>query len=124
MKKILIVDDDKTARQLLMDILTREKYAVVEAVDGREALETLQHQSVDLILTDRAMPGMDGMALLQVLNEHHSAIPVIMISAYGEEKLWGQAVGLGAKEYLLKPFKTEEVLKVVDRHLKGGNSKK
>jgi len=124
MKKILLVDDDKTSRLMLADMLKTQGYVVLEARDGREALETIGRQPIDLIMTDRAMPGMDGMTLLQILSERQIPIPAIMISAYGEEKLWGQAMSLGAKEYLLKPFKLEEVLNVVERYLSGGNSKK
>ena len=124
MKKILIVDDEKTARLLLADVLKAEGFAVVEAVDGREALEIMQSQPIDLVMTDRTMPGMDGLAFLKVLSERHSSVPVVMISGYGEEKLWGQALQLGAKDYLLKPFKTQDILNVVKRYLTGGNPKK
>jgi len=124
MKKILVVDDEKTARLLLADILKADGYAVVEAADGREALDIIQSQPIDLVMTDRTMPGMDGLALLKALSERHNAIPVVVISAYGEEKLWGEALQLGAKDYLLKPFKAQDILKVVKRYLAGGTSKK
>jgi len=117
MKKILVVDDDKTARILLADVLKAEGFEVVEAEDGREALKMIQSQSIDLVMTDRSMPGMDGLALLKVLTERYSSIPVVIISAYGEEKLWGEALQLGAKEYLVKPFKAQEILKIAHRYL-------
>jgi DNA-binding response OmpR family regulator len=117
MKKILVVDDDQAARTLLKEILTAEKWEVVEAEDGQKALDMLQAQKIDLVITDRSMPAMDGLVLLKTLSEKRSTVPVIMVSAYGEEELWGQAIQLGAKEYLLKPFKAQDVLNVVRRFL-------
>lgn len=122
--KILVVDDDKTARGLLLEILKERRYTVLEAEDGRQALDILQKEPIDLILTDRGMPNMDGLELLKTLHERNSTIPVIMVSAYGEEKLWGQALGYGAKDYLLKPFKTQDVLTLIDRYLPKGKPKK
>lgn len=117
MKKILVVDDEKIARALLVDVLKTEGFEVVEAADGRSALKIIESEPIHLVMTDRTMPGMDGLELLKVLSERYSSIPVVIISAYGEEKLWGEALQLGAKEYLVKPFKTQDVLKIVKRYL-------
>ncbi len=114
-KKILVVDDDSDTRSLLCQILENEGHEILQAADGLEALERLKNEPVDLVMTDRAMPRMDGMALLVTLREQHSQIPVLMISAYGEEAFWSQAIGLGAIDYLLKPFKIEEVVRVVQK---------
>lgn len=116
-KTILVVDDDPSSRTLLREILLEDGYSVLDAEDGEFALELLESRSVDLVITDRSMPRMDGLTLLSKLRETKKAIPVLMISGYGEESLWGQAIGLGAVEYLLKPFKAEEVLKVVNKTL-------
>lgn len=120
-KTILVVEDDANARALLSQILEPAGFDVVEAENGLEALKRLQERPAHLILTDRDMPQMDGMGLLKKLREQQSAVPVLMISAYGEEALWSQAIGLGAKDYLLKPFKGEEVLAQIHKYLK--NSK-
>jgi CheY-like chemotaxis protein len=114
---ILVVDDDPTGRALLREILVEDGYAVLEAEDGEFALELIETKPVDLVITDRSMPRMDGLELLAKLKENEKTIPSLVISAYGEEALWGQAIGLGAVDYLLKPFKAEDVLKIVSKAL-------
>ena len=116
-KKILIVDDDPTIRAVLKEILHAHRYAVVEAEDGRQALELLHKVSVDLIITDRSMPNMDGLELLKRLRDENRDIPSLMISAYGEERLWAEAIGLGVADYILKPFSSESVMNVVKKKL-------
>jgi CheY-like chemotaxis protein len=116
-KKILIVDDDAKIRTLLKEILNAHRYAVVEAEDGRQALAIIHKDAIDLIITDRSMPTMDGLELLKQLREENRQIPTLMISAYGEESLWAEAIALGAEDYILKPFSSESVLKVVKRKL-------
>jgi CheY-like chemotaxis protein len=116
-KKILIVDDDPTMRSLLREILTGRRYDVVEAQDGQEALDKIHKETIDLLITDRAMPGMGGLDLLRALREEKREIPALLISAYGDEELWASAIGLGAEDYLLKPFSTESVMRVVKRKL-------
>ncbi len=68
------------------------------------------------------MPRLDGLGLLATLRKQKNKIPVLMISAYGEESFWGQAIGLGAVDYLMKPFKPEDVLKSLKKAL-GGEKK-
>jgi len=113
------VEDDPGLRRMLCETLTAQRYLVLEAAEGTEALTLIERHSVDLIITDRAMPGMDGLQLLKKLKALQIEIPVLMISAYGEEELWGEAIGLGAKDYLVKPFKAEDVLKFVKKALAG-----
>ena len=112
-KKILLVDDDIKIRALLREILDVLPYDVVEAADGKEALERLALQPVDLIITDRSMPHMDGLEFLKNLRQTDKTVPVLMMSAYGDEELWGEAVELGVEDYLLKPFDPDSVLKIV-----------
>jgi DNA-binding NtrC family response regulator len=116
-KTILVVDDDEKIRTLLREILGSRKYRILEAQNGREALDVIHRETVDLIITDRAMPMMDGLDLLKKLQEEKREIPSLMISAYGDETMWGQAIGLGAEDYLLKPFSTESVMKIVKKKL-------
>ncbi len=92
---------------------------MLDAADGLLALEVLEKRAVDLLITDRSMPGLDGLELLRKVREKGIQIPALMISAYGEESFWGQAIGLGAVDYLLKPFKSAEVLKIVQKTLNG-----
>jgi DNA-binding NtrC family response regulator len=121
-KTILVVDDEASSRSLLREILQEAGYDVLEAADGIMALGLLEKRSVGLLITDRSMPGFGGIELLAKLKEQKKTIPTLMVSAYGEESLWSQAIGLGAVDYLLKPFKTEEVLKIVKKAL--GETKK
>ena len=82
------------------------------------ALGILEKRSVDLLITDRSMPGLGGLELLAKLRENKNRVPALMVSAYGEESFWGQAIGLGAADYLLKPFKAADVLTCVEKVLK------
>src|SRR5438046_2646961 len=109
-KTVLIVDDEESSRALLREILAEGGYDVLEAADGLMALGLLEKRTVSLLITDRSMPGLGGLELLTKLREKKMMIPALMVSAYGEESFWGQAVGLGAVDYLLKPFKAEDVL--------------
>jgi DNA-binding NtrC family response regulator len=116
-KKILVVDDDVKIRSLLREILSVLPHQVLEAEDGQQALEIIHQETIDLIITDRSMQRMDGLELLKKLHEEKATIPTLMISAYGDEDLWASAVGLGAEDYILKPFSSESVMKIVKRKL-------
>ncbi len=119
---IVIGEDETSSRSFLREILTQAGYKVLEASDGLQALEVLGKQKVDLLITDRAMPGMGGLELLKKLKEMKKMVPSLMLSGYGEESFWAQAVGAGAQDYLLKPYKEEDVLKVVRKILTGEKS--
>lgn len=110
MSKILIADDSQFMRTSLRDILGGENYEIVEAVNGKEALEKFEADKPDLILLDIIMPGVDGM---EVLNKIGKIAKVIVISAVGQEKMVDEARELGALDYIVKPFKNENVLEVV-----------
>jgi DNA-binding response OmpR family regulator len=115
-KTVLIVDDEASSRTLLREILVEGGYDVLEAADGLMALGLLEKRAVSLLITDRSMPGLGGLELLTKLREKQIMVPTLMVSAYGEESFWGQAIGLGAVDYLLKPFKPEDLLKSVKKH--------
>jgi two-component system response regulator AtoC len=91
-------------------VLSAEGYAVAGAADGDAALTRIEAESFDVILCDLRMPGMDGMELLPQLVRRHPQTTVIMMSAYGTEDLALQAMGLGAYDYVAKPFQPGEVL--------------
>jgi len=120
MKTILLVDDDAQIRALLREILSIETYAITEATNGAEGLALAMKKKFDLIITDRAMPEMDGLAMLKALKDSRRLVPSLMISAYGEEKTWGDAVSYGAVDYLLKPFQADEILQIVKKTLTSG----
>lgn len=116
-KRILVVDDDVAMRTLLREILTGKIYDVVEAADGQQALDLIHQGSFDLIITDRSMPSLGGLELLQALRREKIEIPSLVISAYGDEDMWAKAIGLGAEDYILKPFTSDSVLAVVRKKL-------
>lgn len=104
MAKILLADDDQALRQLYSLELTNQQYSIVEAVDGDDCLEKAKTEKPDLILLDIMMPKTDGIAALSKLkaDEELKAIPVIMLTNFGQENLVQQAFSLGAADYLLK----------------------
>ena len=103
--KILVADDEERMRRLVSDFLKKQGYAVVEAENGKQALDyfTSMEQSISLVILDVMMPIMDGWEVLRCIREH-SKLPVIMLTAKGTEadELFG--FGLGADEYISKPF--------------------
>jgi len=106
---ILVVDDDPRMRRLLRANLERAGYRVSTAADGAEALDRAELEPPDLIVLDVMMPTMDGLACLRRLREY-SAVPVILLTAKGEETDKVQGLDLGADDYLTKPFGPAELL--------------
>ena len=102
--KILMVDDEERMRKLVKDFLTNKGFSVVEAGDGEEALEIFFAQKdIALILLDVMMPKMDGWEVLKTIRLH-SKVPIIMLTARGEERDELQGFDLGVDEYISKPF--------------------
>jgi two-component system response regulator AtoC len=113
MPTILIVDDDEAIRAMLYDLLC-DKYECDTASMAEEALQYIEVETYDAILTDIAMPGLTGVELLKKIQEHDSATPVILISGKGSEQ--AQAlVDLGAFAYVTKPFNLVEIEEVIER---------
>jgi two-component system, NtrC family, response regulator AtoC len=113
MPTILIVDDDEAIRAMLYDLLC-DKYECDTASRAEEALQYIEVETYDAILTDIAMPGLTGVELLKKIQEHDSATPVILISGKGSEQ--AQAlVDLGAFAYVTKPFNLVEIEEVIER---------
>ncbi len=110
MYTILIVDDEPNYQIVLSEFLRDEGFETLTADNGQQALDLVNANDVDLVLTDMQMPGMDGFALLQAIKEQHSTLPVIMITAYGEVEKAVRAMQLGAFNYLTKPFNNDELL--------------
>jgi DNA-binding response OmpR family regulator len=102
-------------RSLLNKILTRDGYMVLVAAGGREALDILGRQRVDIVISDLKMPEMDGLELLRVVKERYSHVAIIMMTAYGDTYTVKDALLLGADEYITKPFKSFEISLVVER---------
>ena len=108
-KHILIVDDQLGIRLLLEEVFLQEGYKVSLASNGLEALATVEKETIDGILLDMKIPGMDGIQILRKLTKEWSNIPVMMMTAYGELDLIQEAKDLGAVAYFIKPFDIFEV---------------
>lgn len=117
---LLVVDDEESMRYFLEKTLRREGYEVVSAKDGPEALDLAQRRAVDLVLADVRMPGMDGVALLRSLRAIHPHVPVVLMTAYGTVEDALGAMKQGATDYVLKPFRIEQVRETVAKALGGG----
>ena len=112
-KRILVVDDD--AMNLKRTRMIVEKhYNVLLAESGREALEKIKYEKIDLILLDIAMPIMDGIETFRRMKDSSVEIPVIFLTASGYEDDVKTAISLGAVNYLKKPFFPKELLKRVE----------
>ncbi len=118
-KSILVVEDDAVALDLLAEILRRNHFRVWMASSVEMALELLEKTSVDLVLSDIRMPERGGMDLLRHLREHHADLPVVLLSAFGDEHLWVEALSAGAVDLIPKPFKKQEIIDVINRTLSG-----
>ena len=112
---VLVVDDEEMMRSLLAKILEREGYQVVTANDGMEALNVLQNQTINLIISDMKMPRMTGLQLLKKIKSDYPDVGVIIMTAYGDTYTVKDALLLGADEYITKPFKSYEISLVVER---------
>ena len=111
---ILIVDDDAAVRGILYDLLS-EKYDCNTASMAEEALQYLEVEKYDAILTDLAMPGLTGVELLKRVQQTDLETPVILISGRGAEQDPEDLIELGAFAYVTKPFNLDEIEEVVER---------
>lgn len=107
---ILVVEDDKNTRKLLATILKNHGYNTIEAQDGMEALDVLEHNHVDLMVLDVMMPRMDGFSLTQTLREGGSQLPILMLSAKQNVVDIKQGFVVGIDDYLTKPFDFDVLL--------------
>ena len=117
MKRILIVDDDKDLRFNLSCILKEEGYEVIAAADGKQALNALAENVLDLVLLDVRLPGMDGVELLEEIKKIEQNLPIIMLTAYSDVKSAVKAMKSGAFDYITKPFDEEELILVIEKAL-------
>ena len=112
---ILVVDDDIEMRDLIHDILKDRGHQVVTAGDGDEALKRLSEQDYAIVLTDLRMKGMLGMELLAEIKRLYPDIGVVLMTAFGSVETAVEAMKRGASDYLMKPVKSEELIRVVER---------
>jgi two-component system chemotaxis response regulator CheY len=118
MPRVLLVDDLPFMRSLLADILRGAGMQIAaEAEDGRRALSAYVASRPDLVLMDIAMPEMDGITALRRLRNMDPGARVVMCSALGEQALIVRAIQLGARDFVVKPFRPERVVSAVTRVL-------
>ena len=108
--KILVVDDEPPIRRLLRTGLSTQGYGILEAPDGRTALDILAREPVALVLLDLGLPDMRGHDLLRVIRERYPDLPVLVLSSRDDESGKVEALDLGADDYVTKPFGMAELL--------------
>jgi two-component system response regulator PilR (NtrC family) len=113
MPSILVVDDELSMREFLKILLEKEGYKVTTAPDASSVIDLIQKQDFDLVLSDIRMPGMGGLSLLEKIKEVDNSIPVIMITAYASPENAVVAMKSGAFDYITKPFKVDEITKII-----------
>lgn len=117
-KNILVVDDSLSVRKYLSTLLQSKNFNVFTATNGAEALDLINSNSIDMIITDLEMPVLHGYELIAKLktSEKHKNIPIIVLTSRGGEKHQEKALDLGVKDYLIKPFDEESLLQTLNKH--------
>lgn len=118
--KILLVDDDELILKVINRILSKEGYVVKTAANGKEALELIEKEKYDLLITDLMMPYSNGFEVISRFKQHPNAegVPIIVISSVGTENAVREGLSIGADDYLRKPIMPDELLIRVKRFLK------
>lgn len=113
--RIMVVEDEHDTLEMMTEVFVSKGYEVDKASNGIEALRKIKNQEPDIILTDIYMPGMDGMELLKNISKDYAHIPVLMVTAYGTIDNAVEAMKMGAKDYITKPLRFEELHAKVER---------
>lgn len=116
--QILIVDDDPALRELLQRYLGEQGYAVAGVTDGTAMDQHLETHAADLIILDLMLPGLDGLDVLRRLRDDGVTVPVLILTAKGQESDRVQGLDLGADDYIVKPFSVRELVARVGAHLR------
>lgn len=112
---MLVVEDDVQLREAIIDTLTLQKINVTEACCAEEAIDILKGSTFDMVLSDISMGELSGFDLLNHIKGHHPALPVVLMTAYGEVEKAVQAIQQGAMDYLVKPFEVDVLLETVNQ---------
>jgi two-component system chemotaxis response regulator CheY len=116
-KKILLVDDSASVRQVIGIALRREGYETLEAANGKEAVALLDQGKLNLIISDVNMPLMNGIEFLKAVKQHPTSkfTPVVMLTTEGQDDMKMQGKAAGAKAWIVKPFNPAQLLDVVSK---------
>jgi len=112
---VLVIDDDDAMRRVLRDFLQRDGHRVVEAANGEAAVSMVEVESIDVVILDKEMPGMNGMDVLSFLHRRFPSTPVILITAFGGPHVAEESFRRGAVEYIEKPFRLSNVVDRVQK---------
>lgn len=119
-KVIMTVDDSKSIRQMVAFTLTRAGYEVLEAEDGKDAIKKLDSHSVHMMIADLNMPNMDGIELIKQTraNPRYKFMPIVMLTTESQEGKKAEGKAAGATGWIVKPFKPDQLLGVIQKVLK------
>ncbi|MFZ9594944.1 MAG: sigma-54-dependent transcriptional regulator [Bdellovibrionia bacterium] len=113
--RVLVVDDEKNITFVIQAMLEKAGFEPLVFNDGKQALEALDSEEVDLVITDLYMPGLGGMEVLQFCQKHHPVLPVVVITAFGTVEAAVSSLKAGAFDFITKPFDQNELLTVVKK---------
>jgi len=119
---VLIVDDEQFLRKILGRIISREGFSVDEATNGQQALDKMQSNNYDVVISDICMPSLNGIELLKEIKEHHQDTSVVLITGYAGEYTIDEMMTAGADYFISKPFKNIEISQML-KELKRARSK-
>src|ERR1044072_2575798 len=114
-RRILIVEDDEIFLRPLQRSVEIAGYDVLVVPSGEDAIDLLKREDVDVVLTDKRLPGMDGVELVRRIKAEHPDLAVVVMTAHGTIESAVEAMRLGAEDYLVKPFEAAELLLVIRR---------
>jgi len=116
-KKILAVDDSYTMREMVSFTLKNAGYEVLDAADGKIAMQLAENNKIDAVITDLNMPNMNGFELIKALRNHNNYkfIPILMLTTEGDTEKKGQGKAAGATGWIVKPFNPEKLIEVMKK---------
>lgn len=119
-RTVLVVDDLEFVRKTLIEILTKNHFQVVgEAKTGKEAIDLYQSLKPEVVTMDIVMPELGGIEATKLITKMDKSAKVVMISAMGQENMIMEAINAGAKDFILKPFTEDEIVKTIEHVLSG-----
>ena len=114
-RNILFVDDDPNMLKMVELFMRKSKHKLSCAKNGRSALKILEKDNFDLVITDIQMPELDGLALIDEIRKVNNDIPIVIISAFGQEMVSEKALEKGAIKVLRKPFESRQLLEIIEK---------